>query len=419
MMSEVRELPGINRESDGLAGGDPRVVFALKLGHALHRYGIPTHRLEAAMNAVLLTLGLEGHFFSMPTGVMASFGPPEQHRTSLIRVEPSEVDLEKQSLLDELVGRVLRRKLSAAEGIKELDAIVSAPARHGPLTIIFAFGLASCAATTFFGGGWREAVASGLIGIIIGAFSTLVKRSEDASRVFEPAASLIAAAMAVTASLLFYPLSFYVTTLAGVIVLVPGFTVTTAVRELATRNLVSGTARLMGAALIFFEIGFGVALGAKLVSLVGVPAVSVAPEPLPGWTLYLSLLLAPLGFTVLLRARYRDLPAILVACMISFAGARAGASVLGPQLGVCIGAAVVGSVTNLYARLFNRPSSVPLVPAILLLVPGSIGFGSFQKFLERDVVSGIDTAFNMLLVAVALVTGLLVSNLIVSPRKAL
>jgi uncharacterized membrane protein YjjB (DUF3815 family) len=60
-----------------------------------------------------------------------------------------------------------------------------------------------------------------------------------------------------------------------------------------------------------------------------------------------------------------------------------------------------------------------MVPGILLLVPGSIGFGSLAKFLDRDVLSGIDTAFTMILVAVALVTGLLVSNLIVPPRRAL
>jgi uncharacterized membrane protein YjjB (DUF3815 family) len=109
----------------------------------------------------------------------------------------------------------------------------------------------------------------------------------------------------------------------------------------------------------------------------------------------------------------------VLASLLSFSGARLGALMFGPQLGVCLGAVIVGAASNLYARRFNRPSAVPLVPGIILLVPGSIGYGSLSKFLESDVLSGIDTAFMMMLVAVALVTGLLVSNLVVSPRRAL
>jgi uncharacterized membrane protein YjjP (DUF1212 family) len=399
--------------------GDPRIVFAVKLSQALHRYGIPTHRFEAAMNRVLARLGLDGHFFAMPTGILASFGLPQEHRTSLIRVDQSEVDLEKQALLDELTGQVIHGEMTATEGIRAVDEIVAARPRYGSVLTVLTFGLSSCAASRFFGGGWREAVASGVIGLLIGALSVAVKRSEEASRVFEPAASVIAAALAVVAAMILSPLSIYVTTLAGLIVLVPGLTLTTAMRELATRNLVSGTARLMGAALIFVEMGFGVALGAKLASLLLLPPGSRVPESLPEWTLLLSLALAPVGFAVLLRARPRDIPVIMCASWLSFGGARLGTHLLGPQLGACVGAIIVGAASNLYARVFNRPSAIPLVPAILLLVPGSVGFGSLARFMDRDVISGIDTAFNMILVAVALVTGLLVANLIVPPRRVL
>jgi uncharacterized membrane protein YjjP (DUF1212 family) len=399
--------------------GDPRITLVVKLGRALHRYGIPTHRLEGAMNRILLQLGLDGQFFSMPTGVLVSFGLPEEHRTSLVRVEPGEVDLEKQVLLDELVTELIAGKLSPVEGVRRIDEIVLSPPRYGPLFTVIAFGVASCAASRFFGGGWREAIASAAIGLLIGALSLVSQRSEDASRVFETGASIIAAVMAIVAALVFSPLSIYVTTLAGLIVLVPGLTLTTAVRELATRNLVSGTARMMGAALIFFEMGFGVALGSRVAKLILPTALNLAPLGLPDWTLLVSLILAPLGFVVLLRARLRDIPVVLAASLISFGGARFGGVLLGPQLGVCVGAIIIGAISNAYARVFNRPSAVPLVPGILLLVPGSIGFGSLAKFLDRDVLSGIDTAFTMILVAVALVTGLLVSNLIVPPRRAL
>ncbi|HVG39186.1 MAG TPA: threonine/serine exporter family protein [Pyrinomonadaceae bacterium] len=419
MQIPADDLPVINEISSPQEGGDPRVAFAVKLGRALHRYGIPTHRLEQLMNLVLRRLGINGHFFSMPTGILASFGTPEDQRTSLIRVEPSDVDLEKLALLDELAGQVIRGQVSAAEGAARVDRIVGAAPRYGTLLTVLSFAVASGAAARFFSGGWREILASALIGLIVGCLASVVGRSEDATQVFEPAAAILSSSLAIVAARVFSPLSIYVTTLAGVIVLIPGLTVTIAIRELATRNLVSGTARLMGAVLLFLEIGFGVLLGRQLDRLLPPVPPHAEPIPLAAWTLWAALLVAPLAFSVLLRARPHDISWIMAASLLSFGGARAGAYLLGPQLGVFVGAALVGAGSNLYARLLRRPAAIPLVPGILLLVPGSVGFGSFYKFIDRDVLSGVETAFNMILIAIALVTGLLVANISVPPRRAL
>ena len=398
--------------------GDPRIAFAVKLGGALHRYGASTHRLEQAMRLVLRRLGVGGHFFSIPTGIFASFGLPEQHRTSLIRATPEEVNLEKLTLLDELVRGVIAGSIGAAEGNPRVDEIVSAPPRYGAMLTAMCFGLLSGTSSRFFGGGWREAVVSTAIGLVLGVLSAWMGRLEDTRRVFEPVASVIAAGLAVIMAQYVSPLSVYVTTLSGLIVLVPGLTLTTAVTELATRDLVSGTARLMGAGLIFLEIAFGVALGWQVTKLLPAPLMS-APAPLPGFTFLIALVLSPLALSVLLRAHPRDIGWILLAGATGVGGFRLGAYVLGPELGTFVGALLVAAGSNLYARIFNRPAAVPLVPGIILLVPGSIGFGSLSRFIERDVVSAIETAFNMGLVAVALVTGLLVANLVVPPRKTL
>ena len=60
------------------------------------------------------------------------------------------------------------------------------------------------------------------------------------------------------------PFATSTATLAGLIVLIPGFMLTIAIRELSTRHLASGTARLVGAGITFLGIIFGVALGNRL-----------------------------------------------------------------------------------------------------------------------------------------------------------
>jgi uncharacterized membrane protein YjjB (DUF3815 family) len=71
-----------------------------------------------------------------------------------------------------------------------------------------------------------------------------------------------------------------------------------------------------------------------------------------------------------------------------------------------------------YSRITNRPSSITLVPGLLLLVPGSIGLRSLTSLVDRDVLIGIEGIFQMGLIAVSLASGILVSRL-VSPRRAL
>jgi uncharacterized membrane protein YjjB (DUF3815 family) len=56
------------------------------------------------------------------------------------------------------------------------------------------------------------------------------------------------------------------------------------------------------------------------------------------------------------------------------------------------------------------------VPGILLLVPGSVGFRSIAALMDREVVSGIETAFKMVVIAVSIVSGILIAR-VVTPRR--
>jgi uncharacterized membrane protein YjjB (DUF3815 family) len=170
--------------------------------------------------------------------------------------------------------------------------------------------------------------------------------------------------------------------------------------------------------MLFLLIGFGVAMGSQLVTLtLGDYPSMVRPEQLPGWTWWLALVGAPLGFSVLFRAHARDMGWILLAGALGIAGSRAGAAAFGPELGAFVGALTVGVASNLYAYFLFRPASVTLVPGILLLVPGAIGFRSLSSLLDREVVTGVETAFTMVLIGAGLVAGLLLANVMVPQRR--
>ena len=79
----------------------------------------------------------------------------------------------------------------------------------------------------------------------------------------------------------------------------------------------------------------------------------------------------------------------------------------------------MGALSNLYARVAQRPGALVREPGIILLVPGSIGFLSVSLIAEHDVFLGISTAVSLVAILVCLVAGLLFGDLLVSPRQVL
>ena len=399
-------------------GHDDRISFILRLGRSLHTSGYAAPRLEEALHLACDHLALEGQFFSTPTSIMASFGPQDDQRTFMIRVEPGESDLGKLAQVDLVTREVLNGERTPLEGSRLLEQIEEAPPRYGPVLTTVAFGVVSAAGGRFLGGGSHEIIVAGGVGLVIGLLALLMPRVPTLSRVFEPVAALTASMLVTLVAAAGFHVSVYLATIAGVIVLIPGLTLTTAMSELASRHLASGTSRFMGALVALLGIAFGIAFGAKVISLaLGSPAV-YALHPLPEWTLYVSLLVAPIGFLVLLKAERRDALWIVLSGVLAFGGARIGATLFGPELGAFLGGFVVGWASNWYARFTNRPSQIMLVPGLLLLVPGSIGARSLASLLDRNVEVGVESAFHMVLIAVSLVAGILIAN-VVSPKRKL
>ena len=176
-------------------------------------------------------------------------------------------------------------------------------------------------------------------------------------------------------------------------------------------------ARLSSAFSTFLTLAFGVALGNRVGAAIFGAAPTAAAVPGAAWASVVALLVAPLCFTVILRAEPRDAPWIVGAGALGVLGGRVGAATFGVELGTFAGSFAVARAGNLYERWRRRPAAVIVVPGILLLVPGSVGFRSLTSLIEREALTGIETAFSMILTAIALVAGMLMAGVIVPERR--
>jgi uncharacterized membrane protein YjjP (DUF1212 family) len=398
------------------------IEFVLTLGRALHRYGTPAHRLEEGLLECCRRLGLAAEVFTTPTAIIMSFGEPAELRTRMLRVEGGELDMSKLARTDALADAVASQRMTPAEGVQALAAILASPRPFGRALSMLSHGVTAGALAVFIGGSLADVAVAALIGFLLGVLAQVARRSTDQARVFELVGAAVAAFAAGIASALWPATSPPIVTVAALLVLLPGMSLTVAVTELATRNLMSGTARLMSAVIVLLELVVGVAIGdAAANALVSVhQAIAV---PLPEWARWIALGASAIGVAIVVQAQPRAFGWIVAACAVGYLGSRAGAAwlggQLGGQLGVMVGAFALGVLANTYARLLERPAQVVSVPAVLLLVPGSMGFRGMASLLDRDTLSGVDSVFAMFVAATAIASGLLIANAVVSPRRSL
>ncbi len=391
---------------------DSAVEFVLELGRSLHGLGYPSHWLEDHLGEACLGVGLVGQFFVTPTSIFAAFGEGRSQHTHLLRLEGSEQHLERLTRVLECARDVIERRSTPAEGTSALRALSLAPARYRPIVTAAAFALSGAAACRFLGGGALEMAAAAFLGAVLAVLSSFAGRIAGLGRVFPALAAFVVSALAASAGRL-CGFNDPIASLASLLILLPGLHLTAAMAELASQHLVSGTSRILGALTQLLAIAFGVAMGSRVVEmLLGAP-VAITPTALPLWTEGVALILAPVAFTILLRAAPSDYPWILGVGVPAHIVGRLVAPPLGSELAAFLAALTAGLLSHAIARVRSAPAAVTLVPSLLLLVPGSIGFRGLTMLIDRDITSGVEGAFRMLLLASALVAGILLATALV------
>ena len=158
-----------------------------------------TADLEERIEALADALGLVGTEISAtPTIVEISLGSIPISAATRLRVRPSVVDLDAIAGLDELVQDLLAGRLDAGPGARRprerpgqaAQTVVAARARG--------YGLAGAALTPVLGGGWREAIAAAVVGLVVGGIAIAAERAARAAPMVAPIAAVAASFCAVS-----------------------------------------------------------------------------------------------------------------------------------------------------------------------------------------------------------------------------
>jgi uncharacterized membrane protein YjjP (DUF1212 family) len=420
----------ISRQQFATTTPTTRIAFVLELARRLHQYGTSAPRLEMAVAGAAQRLGLAADVWSSPTAIIISFAELAQgedgvaQTTQVMRLAPGEVNLERLCEADDIADRAIAGELDLREGFRLLRALGRPDTRREKISLIASYGLSAASiAALFLHSSWVDLLVAGVIGVIIGGISMLAASRPRLAVASDAICALVATAVTIVVSAFVVPLAIKSVVLASLIILIPGMSLTTAVREISSQHLVSGMARMGGAMSTLLKLTFGTLAATQLCGALGITARDFALPALPTWTDYPALLAAAIAFAILFRAARRDWPVVIVAVIVGYLATRWGGAISGSlpsaPFGVFLGGFLLGAMSNIFARFARRPGAVVREPGILLLVPGSVGFRSMSFLLERDTSLGLDTGLLLLTLLVSLVAGLMFGDLLISPRRSL
>lgn len=304
--------------------------FIIKLGKALHKFGTPAYRLETHLQTVAKTLGIEGYFLISPTSMTFVLQhDTDQEYNHVARVKPGELDLGSLARTDALVQELSLGQRSLSEALERLDEIANKPNPYGPMLTLGAFGTSAAAFAMLMGSSWNDVFWSALIGMLVYGLVFSAERSRRMAELLEPLAAMLAGFAACGLAQLDAGLNIPVVVLSGIIVFIPGLALTLGLAELAARDLMSGTMRIMDAVMLLFKLYFGAVLGVAIGNALFGESLYIEPIPLPRWAIWSAVPILSMALVFIFKARLKDAPWGVLAGIVAFFSAMFGGLYLG------------------------------------------------------------------------------------------
>jgi uncharacterized membrane protein YjjP (DUF1212 family) len=391
----------------------------IALGRAYHQAGVPADTLEEILHAVAVSLGVELQVNALPTSLTVAVGPGTAQRLVILRLEPGRLNLRKLALLNVVYQGLVGRAIDVGTTLTEIASIDANVRPRPPVVTIVAYALLSLGASVLLGGGLREVQVSTLVGVAIGAIGAAADRYDPVNRMFEVIAAFVATLVVAGYERLVGPVALYITIVAGVVQLLPGFTLTTALHELASRHLVAGTARLGGVLVTLLSLGCGFALALAIVGTAMLPEPNFEPVHSPGLLVLPAAVIMAVAISIILRARARDFGWVCASCVVAVVTSRIFGALPGHQVAAFGSAFIVGVLTNVASRYLRIPQAVMLIPGILVLVPGSLSYESILAIFRTDLTNAVNLGVGAVLTSILIVAGTLLSQLLIRPLPRL
>ena len=231
-----------------------------ELGCQLMSSGAEISRVEDSIQRLMQAYGISNaHVFAIPNSLMVSLTPPTgEPITRICRIPAHGTDLDHLELCNALCRTLCQDTPPLEQALEQVSLVPHNRPIYSDRAVILGHFLVGAFFTPFFGGNVLDSMCGGLCGVSIALSSRLLRHIAGSSAFFR---TLLSAAVS---SLLAQLLVRFgnagnadAITVGALMLLVPGVSLTTSMREFMAGDMVSGVTRLAESLLTATAIALG------------------------------------------------------------------------------------------------------------------------------------------------------------------
>jgi len=403
------------------AGFEEMCRFVIKLGTLAHGYGPQAKRLESYLGRITEALGYRGIFLSTPVSLSFTFCIDDKgwQKTHLVVMEGTGFNLAKLASVGELVAAVVGKRMTLPEATARLDEIDTMSQPFGRAAVALGYVLCGAGFAGFLRGSWWDITLSALLSIGVYLIVAATERaSERIAQLVPFLCAFFAGVLSALISTALPGIQAYLVTLSAIIYLIPGFSISMGIIELTSRHVVSGLINLVNGLLCLVMLFAGAWVGISSVSYF-LPVHSVPYAPVSAGLSGLGALLLAAGLCIVFQTPIRDFMGAMIGCVIAYGGVALGESIRATNLGNLLGTVFIVLYYNIWSERTGRPASIVLLPSVVFMVSGSIGFRGLVSLASGNTALGQQEFIQMFVVAFTIAMGMVIGNALSRPRVTL
>lgn len=226
-------------------------------GKIMLESGAETYRVEETIVRIGLSFGVDdAESFVTPTGIITSLTKDSKTVTLVRRITSRGVDLNKIDLINNLSRQVQAQSMTVDELNTELINISQSDRYSAALTLFSSCTAAGCFAL-MFGGNIKDFFAAFIIGACIKIVSAVCQKLDINSFFINSLGGGLCAILAIILMKLNICANLDKTIIGSIMLLVPGLTITNAIRDTIAGDLLSGITKAAEAFLVAISIAVG------------------------------------------------------------------------------------------------------------------------------------------------------------------
>lgn len=351
----------------------------LRIGKMIYSSGGEANRVERTLSRIGRAYGCDKvEVMAIAHSIIVTLSRGKESITEIRRIEESQFDFFKLKRTNRVYREIIKKTLSIKDINKKLDMIEKSDKINNFFNMLISWCIASAFYTGFFGGTGIDMICSGIIGIMLCIVIKILSLYAINYYFTLIIVSLLGGFLSKAFTWTGLDIHTSVINAGNIMPLIPGLTLTNSLRDMLSKDTITGISEIAETVVISLIIATGFALTTLNIEVYNVP----------NYVAYMICgFFSSLGFALLFNQEKMD---GVIASMVSVSGWLIVLIIKDNYnmeiLGYFVASMFMTLMSEILARRRKCPATIFLIQGIIILVPG---FGLYRTMFYY--VSGTTT----------------------------